>query len=66
MWAELELPGSGLAPISALARPVRSTDAEDLCAFHFEDIHAEDREQLVQLALRIQSQGLRAQRSAES
>jgi hypothetical protein len=63
-WVELELPGSGLAPISALARPVRSTDALHPAAFHFEDIHPEDREQIVQLALRIQSQRLRAEREA--
>jgi hypothetical protein len=61
-WVELELPGSGLAPICALARPVRGPEAEPLAAFHFEEIHAEDREQLVQLALRIQSQALRAVR----
>jgi hypothetical protein len=63
VWVELELPGSGLAPISALARAVRSP-AGDPGAFHFEDIHADDREQIVQLALRIQSQQLRAEREA--
>jgi hypothetical protein len=63
---ELELPGSGLAPISALARPVRGADPERFPAFHFEDIHAEDRELIVQLALRIQSQSLRAERSGET
>jgi hypothetical protein len=63
-WVELELPGSGLAPICALARPVRG-DGEHGNAFHFEAIHAEDREQLVQLALRLQSQALRAERAGE-
>jgi hypothetical protein len=65
-WVELELPGSGLAPISALARPVPCTPGEPPGAFHFEHIHPEDREQLVQLALRLQSTELRAQRSAEA
>ena len=63
-WVELALPGSGLAPICSLARPVRGAEG-DLAAFHFEEIHAEDREQLVQLALRIQSQALRAERRGE-
>jgi c-di-GMP-binding flagellar brake protein YcgR len=62
VWAELELPGSGLAKVCALARPVRGADAESMAAFHFEDIHPDDREQLVQLALRLQSQQLRASR----
>jgi hypothetical protein len=64
IWAEIELPGSGMAPICALARAVGPADAGGDAAFHFEDIHADDREQLVQLALRIQSQSLRAQREA--
>jgi len=63
-WAELELPGSALAPITALVRSVGSTTGEFAAAFHFEDIHPEDREQIVQLALRIQSQRLRAEREA--
>lgn len=64
VWAELELPGSGIAAICALARCVDSSESEAAAAFEFEDIHADDREQLVQLALRIQSQRLRAQREA--
>jgi PilZ domain len=64
VWVELELPGSGLASICALARAVGSADLERAAAFHFEDIHADDREQLVQFALRIQSQSLRAEREA--
>jgi hypothetical protein len=64
VWTEIELPGSGIAPICALSRPVAGTDAEYAAAFQFDDIHADDREQLVQLALRIQSQTLRAQREA--
>jgi hypothetical protein len=65
-WVELELPGSGLAPISALVRPVPCAPGEPPGAFQFEHIHPEDREQLVQLALRLQSTELRAARSAES
>jgi hypothetical protein len=62
VWVELDLCGSGLPPIAALARSVRATASEEQ-AFHFEDIHAEDRERIVQFALRLQSQMLRAERA---
>ena len=64
VWAEIELPGSGMAPFCALSRAVGPAETGGDVAFHFEDIHADDREQLVQLALRIQSQSLRAQRES--
>jgi hypothetical protein len=62
VWVELDLCGSGLPPIAALARSVRASASQEQ-AFHFEDIHAEDRERIVQLALRLQSQMLRAERA---
>jgi hypothetical protein len=59
---ELDLWEAGLPPIVALAHRV---PGEGLCAFQFEDIHSEDRERIVQLALRTQSQALRRERSGE-
>jgi hypothetical protein len=62
--AELDLREAGLPPIRALARVVgpRFPHA-NATAFWFEEIHPDDRERIVQLAMQVQSQSLRQERS---
>ena len=63
---ELDMPETGLPPIAALARFLGPRDARaPSCAFHFEQIHPDDLERVVQLGLRMQSQELRSQRARE-
>ena len=63
---QLDLGDAGVPPIWALARVVtQDTDAPDDTAFSFEEILPDDRERLVQLALRSQTQALRKERSGE-
>lgn len=63
---ELDMPATGLPPIAALARFLEPRDAEAArAAFHFEQIHPEDLERVVQLGLRMQSQELRSRRTRE-
>ena len=62
---ELDMPETGLPPIAALARFVAAHDGRPRAAFHFEQIHPEDLERVVQLGLRVQSQELRSRRSRE-
>jgi hypothetical protein len=59
---ELDLAEAGLPPLVALVRRVPGPGP---CAFQFEEIHSEDRERIVQLALRRQSEALRRQRAGE-
>lgn len=59
--AHLDLWESGLPLIASLARLVR-VDADGGRAFAFEEILPADRERIVQLAVRRQSQALREQR----
>ncbi len=63
---QLDLGEAGLPPIWALARVVAQVpDAPDDTAFGFEEILPDDRERLVQLALRSQTQAIRKERSGE-
>ena len=63
----LDLCEGGLPTIPALARIVRSTDDahRETTALRFIDILPDDRERIVQLSLRRQSQSLREQRIGE-
>ncbi len=60
--ASLDLSEAGLPPIPALVRLARRFAHEDreIVAFAFDEIHEADRERVVQLALRRQSEELRA------
>ncbi len=63
---QLDLNDAGLPPIWALARVVvQNPDVADDTAFSFEEILPDDRERLVQLALRSQTQAIRKERSGE-
>ena len=63
---QLDLGDAGLPPIWALARVVtQDPGATDDTAFSFEEILPDDRERLVQLALRSQTQAIRKERSGE-
>ncbi len=63
---EIDMPDTGLPPVAALGRYVAMGDPEaPASAFHFEQIHPEDRERIVQLGLRMQSHALRAGRAEE-
>jgi hypothetical protein len=66
--ATLDLSEAGLPPIPALARLARrfAHDGGQVVAFAFEEIHEADRERVVQLALRRQSEELRARESRDS
>lgn len=59
--AMLDLSEAGLPPIPTLSRLARrfAHDGRDVVAFSFEEIHEADRERVVQLALRRQSEALR-------
>ena len=63
----LDLCEGGLPSIPALARIIRSTDDthRETTSFRFIDILPDDRERIVQLSLRRQSQNLREQRGGE-
>lgn len=65
--AQLDLGDAGLPMIAALARVVASPDQPSLdrTAFAFEELVPDDRERIVQLALRSQTQALRDERSGE-
>jgi len=75
-WPLLELHRQLSSAIGGLERPIERLEQgarpelvfgeslEISGAFEFEDIPPDEREQLAQLALRIQSQSLRAQREA--
>ena len=64
---QLDLGDAGLPLIQAVARIVSPEDMgpSDNTAFAFEELLDDDRERLVQLALRTQTQALRKERSGE-
>lgn len=66
--ASIELVDAGVPPIAALARVVerKPGDAPRERGFRFEEISPDDRERIVQFALRTQSQALRRERGGES
>lgn len=65
--ATLDLSEAGLPPIPALARLARrfAHDGREVVAFAFEEIHEADRERVVQLTLRRQSEELRAREAQD-
>ena len=65
--AALDLSDAGLPPIPALVRLARRFEHEgrETTAFAFDEIHEADRERVVQLALRRQSEELREREARE-
>ena len=59
---DLDLGDAGLPPIRALAHAVADDGRLEQNAFEFVEIHPDDRERLVALALRTQQQALREER----
>ena len=64
VWVEFVLEDGSVPDIPAVATVVGRSD--EGTAFRFEEISSEDRERIIQLAIRSQSQALRAERIGEA